>query len=84
NLLALHELDALGVRADSLGFLGLLWPAATCSWLVTVVALLLVFRRSLSGRYEAPVRPPVAHRGLLVLGLVVCALLGPALLLGVS
>ncbi|HET9649781.1 MAG TPA: SLC13 family permease [Microlunatus sp.] len=84
NLLALHPLEAMGVRADALGFLTLTWPAAVVSWLVTVVVLAVVFRRSLRGRYVLGPPPRVRYRGLLVLGIVVCAALGPALLAGVE
>jgi arsenical pump membrane protein len=67
-----------------LDFAVLLWPAAVTSVVVTVAALAVIFRRSLRGRYQRPVIEPVADRGLLVLATVVCALLGPAFLVGLN
>ncbi len=84
NLLALHPLEQMGVRPDAFGFLALTWPAAVASLLVTVLLLALVFRRSLHGRYVLAPVPEVRHRRLLVIGIVVCAALGPALLAGVE
>lgn len=52
--------------------------------LVTVLALAWLFRRSLVGRYPPLAAEPVRSRPLLVVGLAVCAGLGPALLLGVN
>ncbi|MCW2810287.1 MAG: arsenic transporter [Friedmanniella sp.] len=80
NLLALSRLPNPGVP----NFLALLWPAAVASVLVTVLALFLIFRRSLRGRYTLAEPEPAGHRGLLVLATVVCAALGPAFLLGVD
>jgi len=84
NLLALDPLEQMGISSDALSFLRLTWPAAVASWLVTVVMLALVFRRSLPGRYELAGPPGIRHRRLLVLGVAVCAALGPALLAGVE
>ena len=84
NLLALDPLERMGISSDALSFLGLTWPAAVASWLVTVVVLAVVFRRSLPGRYELAGPPEIRHRRLLVLGVAVCAALGPALLAGVE
>jgi arsenical pump membrane protein len=65
-------------------FVALVWPAALTSIVVTVVALALLFRRSLRGRYDR-VPPEEPHdRPLLVLATVVCLLLGPAFALGVD
>ena len=80
NLLALGRLPG----DDPLQFAGLTWPAATACVLVTVAALAVLHRRSLRGRYVVGPAVPVADRRLLVLGLVVCAALGPAFLLGVD
>jgi arsenical pump membrane protein len=49
-----------------------------------VLALAVIFRRSLRGRYQRLPAQLAAHRGLLVLGMIVCGALGPALLLGVN
>src|SRR6478609_8340078 len=74
----------MGVRPDAIGFLGLTWPVAVTSLLVTVMLLALLFRRSLRGRYVVAPLPEIRHRRLLVVGMVVCAGLGPALLAGVE
>ena len=74
NLLALSRLPDGGVTA----FLGLTWPAAIACTLVTVIALALFFRRSLRGTYVLGDAPRWEHPRLLWLGVVVCALLGPA------
>lgn len=84
NLLALHPLERMDVPAGARGFLGVTWPVAVTSWLVTVLVLAMVFRGSLSGRYVLGPVPEVRHRRLLVLGIAVCAALGPALLAGVE
>jgi arsenical pump membrane protein len=65
-------------------FAVLTWPAAVTSVLITVLALAVIFRRSLRGRYQRLPAQLAAHRGLLVLGMIVCGALGPALLLGVN
>ena len=80
NLLALTRLPDAGVIA----FLRLTWPAAVACTVVTVMALALFFRRSLRGSYVVGEAPEPAHPRLLVLGLVVCLLLGPAFVLGVD
>jgi arsenical pump membrane protein len=80
NLLALSALPRHSVR----DFAVLTWPAAVTSVLITVLALAVIFRRSLRGRYQSLPAQPAAHRGLLVLGMIVCGALGPALLLGVN
>ena len=80
NLLALSALPRHNVRE----FAVLTWPAAVTSVLITVLALAVIFRRSLRGRYQRLPAQLAAHRGLLVLGMIVCGALGPALLLGVN
>ncbi len=78
NLLAAHLLGGVS------GFVGLLWPAAVASIAVTLVALAVLFRRSLRGRYD---RVPLAEqhdRPLLLIAMIVCLLLGPAFALGVD
>ncbi len=80
NLLALSRLPG----DDAARFAALTWPAALACTGVTVLALAVVFRRSLRGRYEPGPSAPVADRRLLVLATVVCAALGPAFLLGVD
>jgi arsenical pump membrane protein len=78
NLLALSRLPDPGVPA----FLALTWPAAVACTVVTVVALAVFFRRSLRGTYVLGDAPRWEHPRLLWLGVVVCALLGPAFVLG--
>jgi arsenical pump membrane protein len=80
NLLAVGVLPGV----DALSFARLMWPAALTAAVVTVLVLMIIFRRSLRGRYERAAREPVDHRGLLILAMIVCALLGPAFLLGVD
>ncbi len=77
NLLALTRLPDSGVA----GFLALTWPAAVTCVVGTVVALALFFRRSLRGRFALGAAPAFPHPHLLRLGVVVCALLGPAFVL---
>lgn len=84
NLLALSHLPGPAGRAPTLEFARLLWPAAVSSVLVTVIALAVIFRRSIRGRYEPPTAQAVPDRLLLGVASVVCALLGPAFLLGVD
>jgi arsenical pump membrane protein len=45
---------------------------------------MVIFRRSLRGRYTSAERPVVPHRPLLVVAMVVCGAVGPLLLLGVN
>lgn len=78
NLLAQTRLPEPG----ALAFLRLTWPAALTCTLVTVIALAAFFRRSLRGTYVLGPPPVAPHPRLLVLGVVVCALLGPAFVLG--
>jgi arsenical pump membrane protein len=77
NLLALSRLPDPGVPA----FVAQTWPAAVVCTLVTVLALALFFLRSLRGSYLLGDAPAWAHPRLLWLGVVVCALLGPAFVL---
>ncbi|HEY0237402.1 MAG TPA: SLC13 family permease [Friedmanniella sp.] len=80
NLLALTRLPDARVPA----FLALTWPAAIACVVVTVAALAVFFRRSLRGTYVLGDAPPWPHPRLLWLGVAVCALLGPAFVLGGS
>lgn len=84
NLLAVTRLDTAGGDGSAPGFAVLLWPAAATSVAITAAALAVIFRRSLRGTYVRPGADRVADRGLLVLASLVCALLGPAFLLGVN
>jgi arsenical pump membrane protein len=84
NLLAVHQLNGNAGNLTPVGFAALLWPAAVVSAAVTVLAVAVVFRRSLRGRYQRGAVEPVADRPLLVLATIVAALLGPAFLAGVD
>jgi arsenical pump membrane protein len=83
NLLGVNLLARHG-QGSAVRFAGLLWPAAVTSVVVTVLALLVIFRGSLRGRYVRPTAEPIADRGLLVLATIICALLGPAFMLGIN
>lgn len=82
----LTNLLSLGVLPSSHAgvFAALTWPAALTCVVMTVGLLALLFRRSLRGRFERAAREPIPHRGLFVVALVVCCLLGPAFLVGVD
>ena len=82
NLTNLLALDVL--HLDAPGFVRLMWPVATSAILVTVVALAVLFRRSLGGRYPAAPAVEVLDRPLLAVAMVVCVLLGPAIAVGVD
>ena len=57
NLLAVGVLPQRG----SLAFAALMWPTALTAIVVTVVALMIIFRRSLRGRYPRTLREPIDH-----------------------
>ena len=79
NLLAEHRLGSIGPA----GYLALLGPSALIATAVTVVALLVVDRRVLVGRFQTPPSPHVADRVLLIVtGCLVAALL-PFLVSGI-
>jgi arsenical pump membrane protein len=79
NLLAYGRLSTSAV-----GFAALMWPAAVSSVVVTVLMLMIIFRRSLRGRFRLLPVEPSADRTSLIIGMGVCAGLGPAFLLGVD
>ncbi len=79
NLLAVHVL-----RLNAPRFAQLLWPAAVTAIAVTVAGLVVIFRRSLRGRYTTSGHTDVADRPLLVLAMGVCVLLGPAFAVGID
>jgi arsenical pump membrane protein len=78
NLLALQRLDA-----SARDFAGFTWPVAVTAVLITVAVLMIMFRRSLRGRYERSQVDPAPDRPLLIVAFAVCAALGPMLLAGV-
>jgi arsenical pump membrane protein len=83
NLLAVHQVNGNVVNLTVAGFAKLLGPAAVVSAAITVLALAVVFRRSLRGRYQCGAAEPVGDRPL-ILATIVAALLGPAFLAGVD
>lgn len=76
NLLAWQQ---VGSGAGT--FPRLMWPAALTVAVLTVVALALLFARSLRGRYVVEPRPVPQDRLLLNTAMIICLLLGPALVL---
>lgn len=78
NLLALQRLD-LSAR----DFAGFAWPVAVVAVLITIAVLMIMFRRSLPGRYESSPVDPAPDRSLLIVAFVVCAALGPMIVAGV-
>lgn len=77
NLLALQRL-AIPAR----DFAGFTWPVATAAVLITVAVLMIMFRRSLRGRYVRSPLDPAPDRMLLIVAFAVCAALGPMIVAG--
>ncbi len=74
-----------GRQAGSvLGYATVMWPAAAAALLITVGALAVLFRRSLSGRYQMPAPPRIRDKVLFGVAAVVCAAIGPAFAIGVD
>jgi len=84
NLLAEHELDALGFNGGPLGFAALMVGPALVAIVVPCLVLLVIYRKALFARYEADVPTPASDRVLLVASAVVLTLLLPALVSGVE
>lgn len=80
NLTNLLAQDTLGL--STLGFASLSWPAALAAVVVTVAVLTAWFRRDLRGTYVVPPHPGTDDRVLFWLSAVVCALLGPLVVVG--
>nr|WP_216629835.1 SLC13 family permease [Brevibacterium renqingii] len=81
NLTNLLAADALG--GAPLGFLAEFWAPALVAVLITVVALTLIHRRSLKGRYELAETTVIPDRRLLGIAAVVVAVLLPMLVTGI-
>jgi arsenical pump membrane protein len=81
NLTNLLAAGALG--GSPLGFLAEFWAPALVAVIITVAALSLLHRRSLSGRYELAETTVIPDRRLLVISAVVVAVLLPLLVSGV-
>ena len=80
NLLALHTFERAGrSHAD---YVALMWRPALVAIIVTVLVLWALSRRTLRGRYSPDEPPDDGDRPLLVLGLVVCAIVGPLFAIG--
>jgi len=84
NLLAEHELDALGFTGSPLGFAALMLGPAIVAIVVPCLVLLVIYRKALFARYEADAPTRASDRVLLVASAVVLALLLPALVSGVE
>ena len=82
NLLALHQLGALGV--DLRGFVTLTWAPWLAAVAVTVAVLAVTFRRDLRTSYVVPATPGIGDRVLFWTSAAVCLLLGPAFVTGVT
>lgn len=80
NLLAQRQLGDL----DPLGFAALMAAPAVVAIVIPSVAILLISRRDLFPRYEAPASEPAEDRVLFIASGVVVALLIPALVSGVE
>ncbi len=80
NLLAQRQLGDL----DPLGFAALMAAPAIVAIVIPSVAILLISRRDLFRRYEAPASEPAEDRVLFIASGVVVALLIPALVSGVE
>ncbi|MFP7761910.1 SLC13 family permease [Marisediminicola sp. LYQ85] len=79
NLLAEHELSALGVASGPLEFAALTWAPALCAIVVPVLVIAVVYRRRLVQRYTLDGPRPVADRVLFVWASVVTGALVPML-----
>lgn len=80
NLTNLLAQDSLGL--STLDFAALSWPAALAAVVVTIAVLATWFRRDLRGTYVVPPHPGVDDRVLFWVSAVVCALLGPLVVVG--
>ncbi len=80
NLTNLLAADALG--GTPLGFFVEFWAPALVAVLITVIALTLIHRRSLVGRYELAETTTIPDRRLLFIAAVVVAVLLPMLVSG--
>jgi len=80
NLLALDHFEQMGIgHAD---YVMLAWLPALASILATLALIVVLHHRTLAGRYT--IDPPSAphDQTLLVVGMVVCAIVGPAFAVG--
>lgn len=80
NLLAQHELGSISPAA----FAGLMWAPAIVAVLVPVVAILVIYRRQLLGRYEPETETPASDRVLFTVAAIVGGAMLPALVSGVA
>lgn len=80
NLLALGRFEQLGI--GHAGYVRLAWLPALASVLATLALILVMHRRTLASGYT--IDPPSGphDRTLLVVGMVVCAIVGPAFAIG--
>ncbi|WP_245885531.1 SLC13 family permease [Kineococcus rhizosphaerae] len=83
NLIGLNTLEGFGVRG-TVGFSGLTWAPFLAGLLGAVVVLGLAHRRRLRGRYDPPPAAPQRDPVLFRTSAVVCALLAPAFVSGIT
>jgi len=81
NLLALHEFQRWGGMP---AYLQVAWAPALVAMAATAIVILLLHGRRLTGRYDVPTVPPPPDPILFRIAAVVCVLLGPAFVSGVT
>ncbi|MGO2859996.1 MAG: SLC13 family permease [Brevibacterium sp.] len=80
NLTNLIAADTFGAYPSD--FISALWAPALTAVAITVAALSIIYRRSLTGRYTVTAPAEVADRPLLIVGMIVVGLLVPLLVSG--
>lgn len=80
NLTNLIAADTFGPHPGD--FISALWAPALTAVVITVAALSIIYRRSLTGRYTVTAPAEVADRPLLIAGMIVVGLLVPLLISG--
>lgn len=80
NLTNLIAADTFGPHPSD--FVSALWAPALTAVAITVAALSIIYRRSLTGRYTVATPVEVADRPLLIVGMIVVGLLVPLLVSG--
>ncbi|NYD24224.1 SLC13 family permease [Kineococcus aurantiacus] len=83
NLIGLRTLEGFGVRG-TVGFAGLTWAPFLAGLAGAVLVLGLAYRRRLRGRYDPPPAAPPRDPVLFRTSAVVCALLAPAFVSGIT
>ncbi|RNI17908.1 SLC13 family permease [Flexivirga caeni] len=81
NLLALHEFQRWGGLS---AYLRVAWAPALVAMAVTALVIGVLHRRELTGRYDAPAMQQPADPVLFRAAAIVCVLLGPAFVTGIT